>query len=57
MTTAASDSRVLTGQVPPEMIRSKDNASGMPAGLKVLPEVKESLKDGLEVMDSLLELT
>ena len=48
---------MLTGQVPPEMIRSKDNASGMPAGLKVLPEVKESLKDGLEVMDSLLELT
>ena len=42
---------ILTGQVPPVIIRSKDNASGMPAGLRVLPELRESLKEGLDAID------
>ena len=39
------------------MIRSKDKASGMPAGLSVLEELSESLMEGLDEMECRLELT
>lgn len=37
--------QALTGQTPPEMMRSKDRASGIPALMHELPELMESLMD------------
>ena len=42
---------VRTGQVPPATIRSKDRASGMPAGLSVVLELRDSLNEGLDDVD------
>ena len=40
-----SRSKVHTGQVPPEMTRSKDRASGIPAGHAVLFELHDSPRE------------
>lgn len=36
---------ILTGQVPPEMMRSKERASGIPLETALLPELTDSLTD------------
>lgn len=36
---------MLTGQTPPEMMRSNDRASGIPWDMPLLPEVIDSLMD------------
>ena len=46
-----------TGQVPPEIMRSKERASGMPLGRSGLPELTDSSIDFSDSAYEMVEVT